>query len=319
MPQQQRVGRDESARLFRTSGRVTRSCCPAWCARSLGRERVASTAVLTAGVDDPGITVIIARRALLARPGQRVRHRLTPTRRGSVAAHPCRHRPHRGCTDRLVGARRCLARRASRRGKHPWHASTTSPTDPPPCPSPHHGVPGPTGRTGQAPPDPYRTGECTTHPQQVQIPPRTYRPSPVGARRCLARRAVGAATSVPATIPGGLRTPPWAPVRAAGSGPAGPAGQASPPGKSAHLGGARRRVACRTSVARQMGRHISDDADQCAAQPPHHRLPGPRSRGPHGVGDRAGRKLPGSFPEPASAGCRTAPLGGESASARCAG
>jgi len=34
---------------------------------------VASTAVLTAGVDDPGITVIIARRALLARPGQRVR------------------------------------------------------------------------------------------------------------------------------------------------------------------------------------------------------------------------------------------------------
>jgi hypothetical protein len=242
MPQQQRVGRDESARLFRTSGRVTRSCCPAWCARSLGRERVASTAVLTAGVDDPGITVIIARRALLARPG----------------------------------------------------------------------------RTGQAPPDPYRTKGTPpnrgVHAAYRGCPPQLCRgealPRPP-------RRWRG--TSVPATIPGGLRTPPWAPVRAAGSGPAGPAGQASPPGKSAHLGGVRRRVACRTSVARQMGRHISDHADQCAAQPPHHRLPGPRSRGPHGVGDRAGRKLPGSLPEPASAGCRTAPLGGESASARCAG
>jgi len=111
-------------------------------------------------------------------------------------------------------------------------------------------------------------------PPGLPIPPPACCPNCVGARRCLARRASGAATSVPATIPGGLRTPPWAPGRAAGSGPAGPAGQASPPGKSAHLGGARRRVACRTSVARQMGRHILDDADQCAAQPPHHRLPG---------------------------------------------
>jgi hypothetical protein len=54
------------------------------------------------------VTVVIA-----GPPGRWVRHRLTPTRRGSVAAHPCRHRPHRGCTDRLVGARRCLARRAT--------------------------------------------------------------------------------------------------------------------------------------------------------------------------------------------------------------
>jgi hypothetical protein len=97
----------------------------------------------------------------------------------------------------------------------PWHASTTSPTDPPPCPSPHHGVPGPPGRRVR------------------------HRLTPTG------------------------------PGRSADSGPAG-----TLPGKSAHLGGARRRVACRTSVARQMGRHISDDADQCAAQPPHHRLPG---------------------------------------------
>jgi len=197
MPQQQRVGRDESARLFRTSGRVTRSCCPAWCARSLGRERVASTAVLTAGVDDPGITVIIARRALLARPGQRVRHRLTPTTWG-ITHHPLAYRSHR-----------------------------------------QHAAPPVLGRGAASPAAPLARQHPCRQPSRW-----------------------------------GLRTPPWAPVRAAGSAPAGPAGQASPPGKSAHLGGARRRVACRTSVARQMGRHISDDADQCAAQPPHHRLPG---------------------------------------------
>jgi hypothetical protein len=50
-----------------------------------------------------------------------------------------------------------------RRGKHPWHASTTSPTEPPPCPSPHLGViPGPGGPAGQAPPDPYATGRSPT-------------------------------------------------------------------------------------------------------------------------------------------------------------
>ncbi|ACM06749.1 hypothetical protein [Thermomicrobium roseum] len=55
---------------------------------------MASTAVLTAGVDDPGITVIIARRALLARPGRRVRHRLTPTTWG-ITHHPLAYRSHR--------------------------------------------------------------------------------------------------------------------------------------------------------------------------------------------------------------------------------
>ena len=241
MPQQQRVGRDESARLFRTSGRVTRSCCPAWCARTLGRERVASTAVLTAGVDDPGITVIIARRALLARPGQRVRHRLTPT-------HDAWHRPMAG-----IG----------------------------------------------------RTADAASHP--------------VGARCCLARRASGAATSVPATIPVGIAHATvgtrsrrrFRPSRAGGSGVA--AGKIRPPWRGEaprrvpHLGGAANGTA-------HIGRRGS--VRRAAAASSSSR---PRSRGPHGVGDRAGRKLPGSFPEPASAGCRTAPLGGESASARCAG
>jgi hypothetical protein len=186
MPQQQRVGRDESARLFRTSGRVTRSCCPAWCARSLGRDRVASTALLTAGVDDPGITVIIARRALLARPGQRVRHRLTPT-------HDAWHRPMAGigrtadAASHPVGARRCLARRAT--GAATSVACIDHLADRPttmPIASPRGSRP--SGPAGQAPPDPYNMGDHPP-PPGLPIPPPACCPNCVGARRCLARRA----------------------------------------------------------------------------------------------------------------------------------
>jgi hypothetical protein len=172
-----------------------------------------------------------------------------------------------------VGARRCLARRAAgvatsvaciARFDDPAGIVTIAPPE----------VCRPSGPAGQAPPDPYNMGDHPP-PPGLPIPPPACCPNCVGARQRLARRT-SVARQQPCRQPSrrGLRTPPWAPVRAAGSRPTGPAGQASPPGKSAHLGGARRRVACRTSVARQMGRHISDDADQCAAQPPHHRLPG---------------------------------------------
>jgi hypothetical protein len=242
MPQQQRVGRDESARLPRTSGRVTRSCCPAWCARSLGRERVASTAVLTAGVDDPGITVIIARRALLARPGQRVRHRLTPTGRRAHRRTVVCMRPTGDARPTCVGARRCLARRASRRGNiragnHPGGIA--------------HATVGTRSR-------------------------RRFRPSRAGGSGVAAWKI----------------RPPW---------------RGEAPRRVPHLGGAENgtgHIGRRGSVRRAAAASSSSR---------------PRSRGPHGVGDRAGRKPPGSFSEPASAGCRTAPLGGESASARCAG
>jgi|GEM_PF-3312856 len=56
--------------------------------------------------------------------GRRVRHRLTPTGRGSHTTDACSHRPHRGrSAPTCVGARRCLARpRRMARGM-PWHMS----------------------------------------------------------------------------------------------------------------------------------------------------------------------------------------------------
>jgi hypothetical protein len=129
------------------------------------------------------VTVVIA-----GPPGRRVRHRLTPTRRGSVAAHPCRHRPHRGCTDRLVGARRCLARRATgaanTRGMHRpvrrscWHR--------------HHrptgGLPALPGRWVRHRLTPTRRGSVAAHPCRHRLH-RGCTDRLVGARRCLARRA----------------------------------------------------------------------------------------------------------------------------------
>ncbi len=58
----------------------------------------------------------------------RVRHRLTPTKRGSGAAHPCRHALHRG-RHRItcVGARRCLAR-PRRMARQCTVADTSRPT-----------------------------------------------------------------------------------------------------------------------------------------------------------------------------------------------
>jgi hypothetical protein len=172
-----------------------------------------------------------------------------------------------------VGARRCLARRAT--GAATSVACIDHLADRPttmPIASPRGSRP--SGPAGQAPPDPYNMGGSPTTPWPTD-PTASMLPQ-LCRSEALPRPPRLQARQQPCRQPSrrGLRMPPWAPVRAAGSGPAGPAGQASPPGKSAHLGGARRRVACRTSVARQMGRHISDDADQCAAQPPHHRLPG---------------------------------------------
>jgi len=56
------------------------------------------------------------------------------------------------------------------------------------------GIAGPGGPAGQAPPDPYRTGD-TPPPWQVSVAPATCRPIGVGARGCLARRVSGAADS----------------------------------------------------------------------------------------------------------------------------
>jgi hypothetical protein len=50
----------------------------------------------------------------------------------------------------------------------------------------------PSGPAGQAPPDPYRTGD-TAPPLEVSVAPATCWPIGVGARRCLARGASGAA------------------------------------------------------------------------------------------------------------------------------
>jgi hypothetical protein len=108
-------------------------------------------------------------------PGPAGRRSLTPTQ-GGCTAQPwqvedpllIRHPPP-------VGARRCLARRAGWRGTLPWRASTTCTMSPVPGRSPYDGIAGPTGPAGQAEPDPYRTGDTA--------------PPPVGARRCLARRA----------------------------------------------------------------------------------------------------------------------------------
>jgi hypothetical protein len=129
----------------------------------------------------------------------------------------------------------------------------------------------------------------------------------------------GAATSVPATIPAGMAHATvgtrsrrrFRPSRAGGSvvaaGKIRPPWRGEAPRRVPHLGGA-------ANGTTHIGRRGS--VRRAAAASSSSR---PRSRDPHGGGDRAGRKLPGSFPEPASAGCRTAPLGGESASARCAG
>jgi hypothetical protein len=86
----------------------------------------------------------------------------------------------------------CLTRRASDAADPWWHASTASLVRPPPCPSPHPAIADPTGPAGQAAPDPYRTGD-TAPPCQVGVELETTAPPPVGARRCLARRAGGAA------------------------------------------------------------------------------------------------------------------------------
>jgi hypothetical protein len=94
-----------------------------------------------------------------------------------------------------VGARRCLARPRHRRGKHPWHASTTPPIHPAPCPSPHPVIAGPAGPAGQAAPDPYRTaryhrimapkspiGDAAPHPCRGEALPRPPAPWPRRSR-----------------------------------------------------------------------------------------------------------------------------------------
>jgi hypothetical protein len=76
--------------------------CPA-CPCGLGRSMVPSPLQGACGFS-PGLqprahSVIGIRTLATAFPaltGRRVRHRLTPTARGSRTAHPCRHRPHRG-------------------------------------------------------------------------------------------------------------------------------------------------------------------------------------------------------------------------------
>ena len=101
-------------------------------------------------------------RGLPALPGRRVRHRLTPTGPGrsrptmapkspigDAAPHPCRG-------EALPRPPAPPARQTR------WHASTTPPIHPAPCPSHHPGIAGPHGPAGQAPPDPYATGRSPT-------------------------------------------------------------------------------------------------------------------------------------------------------------
>jgi hypothetical protein len=200
-----------------------------------------------------------------ALPGRRVRHRLTPTKRGlrPPAALEC---PPGDARHTLVGARRCLARRAvgaaipqherahrdgngtssigdgtmtgpagpagqappdpyTRRLHRPTVVGRGSTADPPPTPCRGEALPrpprrmarqtpmacldhvqdptgtgtialrrcsGPAGPAGQAPPDPYKLG--TAPHRRTRMRDRGCgTPPSVGARRCLARRARGAA------------------------------------------------------------------------------------------------------------------------------
>jgi hypothetical protein len=109
-----------------------------------------------------------------------------------VSAPPVAHdRPTGDGLPHLVGARRCLARRAAWRGNSSRPAARTT-IDNGTAVTIGAGSPALAGRTGQAAPDPYRTGGSAPH-RRTRMPDRGWVVHLVGARRCLARRAAGAA------------------------------------------------------------------------------------------------------------------------------
>jgi len=125
---------------------------------------------------------------LPALAGRRVRHRLTPTGRGRVSPNGTAHFAHQQLTAQSCRGE-ALPRPPRRgRGRLPWHTSTTCMISPVPGRSAHRGIAGPRGPAGQAPPDPYtrRLHRPTVVGRGSTADPP---PTPVGARRCLARRA----------------------------------------------------------------------------------------------------------------------------------
>jgi len=140
---------------------------------------------------------------LPALPGRRVRQRLTPTRRGG---HPpvqaCPGPGRRDVTP--VGARRGQ----TDGGNWPYADHAIAASD-----GPRADWPALPGRRVRQRLTPTGRGRCA-NPCRTNAAPATYRPPLVGARRCLARRAAGAATPVTDT-PVAITT---APPRSAGDG-----------------------------------------------------------------------------------------------------
>ena len=129
---------------------------------------------------------------LPALPGRRVRHRLTPTRRGVMHPDPCQAGAQPAIPRPAVGARRCLARRATGAATCSAAFSTaatwpgTTADESPPARA------GPPGTAGQAPPD--LLANSSTAPPELN--PRSARPPTVP--RPPVRRPRGR-TAIPAT------------------------------------------------------------------------------------------------------------------------